>query len=228
MTLKNKFDHLIVHVSATPPSMSDVDAQWIDRAHRRRGWSGCGYHAVILRDGGHLEDENNGSPYTRAYDRTGAHVGGCGPGWNARSLGVCLIGGVKEDGHTPENNMEPEQFDTLLKFIRWATAEWDIPMDNVMGHRDLIKITGAAPKACPCFSVAEFLTGHQREWAMPIRPRPPIPDSKDLMVPEVYTVKPGDTLWEISKTFGVPLNHICDTNRLSTDMIPVGLEIRLR
>lgn len=91
------YDHLIVHCSATKASQ-DLGASWIDRVHRRKGWSMCGYHIVITRSG---EIQWSGTGHrTRPIDKTGSHVGGCGKGWNQRSLGVCLIGGVKEDGHT--------------------------------------------------------------------------------------------------------------------------------
>ncbi len=45
------FDHFVVHCTATKPGQKNIDAKWVDRLHKKRGWSGCGYHAVITREG---------------------------------------------------------------------------------------------------------------------------------------------------------------------------------
>ena len=85
MTRRRRTKFIIVHCSATSPS-SDIGADEIDDMHLRRGWSGIGYHQVIRRDG---EIE-----FGRHFDESGAHV----KGQNFRSVGVCLIGGVNENG----------------------------------------------------------------------------------------------------------------------------------
>lgn len=228
------YDHLVVHVTATTPSM-DIDAAWVDRLHRRKGWSGCGYHVVIKRSG---EIQWSGTGHrTREMGTPGAHVGGCGPGWNQRSLGVSLVGGVKEDGRTPENNMTDAQFVSLWRVIEDATEAFGIPMDNVIGHRDLIKLTNAAPKACPCFSVEEFKNGfildlgYQDEdrldynWNRSLRPAPA--RGEKLVVKAQHVVKEGDTLWSISRVTGVPVYAIKRLNGLDSDLIRVGQKLRL-
>lgn len=225
-----KYDHLIVHVTATPASMTDVDALWVDRVHRRKGWSGCGYHAVILRDGT-VQDQRSGHR-TRPYNRTGAHVGGCGPGWNERSIGVSLAGGVKADGKTPEDNLTTEQKEALWNYIAWATEAFDIPMANVMGHRDLIKMTNAAPKACPCFSVRSWLDEQRTDEKRSIfkwnaKERPPLAQGDPMRTPRSYTVQKDDTLWGISNTYGSPVHVIKRLNRLNSDLIRPGQRLRL-
>ncbi len=232
------YDHLIVHCAATPPSL-DEGALWVDRVHRQKGWSRCGYHAVIRRDG-RLEWQLTGHP-TRTIGMPGAHVGGCGAGWNARCLGVCLMGGVAEDGKTPENNFTPEQLITLAEFIEVATEKCGIDMTKVIGHRDLIKMTGAAPKACPCFSVTEWRDNWEFEpeqieaydrvrlafnW---LRDRFKYERNDKLRVPKTYTVKKGDTLWSISRTYGVTLAELrsWNSNEVSNDDIIPGQKLRL-
>ena len=42
--------YIVIHCSQTRPSQ-DVDAKWIDRVHRERGWTMIGYGKVIKRDG---------------------------------------------------------------------------------------------------------------------------------------------------------------------------------
>jgi hypothetical protein len=226
------YDHGIVHCSATPPSM-DIGAAWVDRVHRRKGWSMCGYHIVIRRDGS-IEWSGNGAR-TRPIGRAGSHVGGCGPGWNQRSLGICLIGGVKEDGRTPENNFTDAQFAALKQVLGAAVDAFGIPEENVMGHRDLIKLTNAAPKACPCFSVEEFKGNmdfkvYDRSrlsfnWNRKERPAPQ--RGEKLNVHRVHTVKRGDTLWSISRVTGVPVKDIMRNNNLDTDDIIPGQKLRL-
>ena len=46
-----RYDHLIVHCTATGPDKNGIDAGWVDAVHKNKGWSGCGYHAVITRAG---------------------------------------------------------------------------------------------------------------------------------------------------------------------------------
>lgn len=224
------YDHLIVHASATPPSM-DIGASWIDRVHRRKGWSMCGYHVVITRSG---DVQWSGSGHRcRTFGSAGAHVGGCGAGWNQRSLGVCLVGGVKEDGRTPEDNFTDEQYSALRDVIDELIEACDIPEENVMGHRDLIKLTNAAPKACPCFSVREFLENPTEDpawiglyedarrlmysWERKLRPAPQ--RGEKLVLRRRYIVKKGDTLWSISRTTGVPVSDIRRLNNLHDDLI---------
>jgi len=143
-------DHLIVHASATEHG-KDFDAADIDRWHRAKGWLGNGYHYVIKLDGT-VESKANGAR-CRPVDKPGAHVGNCGPGWNRRSIGICLIGGLDPETREPTNNYIPEQFAALYELIGGLAAEFNIPSENIMGHRDLIAQTDAPPKACPCFDV---------------------------------------------------------------------------
>ena len=42
---------IVIHCSQTRPSQKDVDAKWIDRIHRERGWLKIGYHKVVTRLG---------------------------------------------------------------------------------------------------------------------------------------------------------------------------------
>lgn len=219
------YDHLIVHCSATPATL-DIAADWIDRVHRRKGWSMNGYHVVITRSG---EKQWSGTGHrTRPFGQVGAHVGGCGPEWNRRSVGVCLIGGVKEDGRTPEDNFTDEQYTALREVIADLQEACGIPDENVMGHRDLIKLTNAAPKACPCFSVREFMDNPTEQpnwmeqvydwvrlsfdWDRKLRPAPQ--RGEKLVLRRSHIVKKGETVWSISRVTGVPVKDIIRLNNL--------------
>lgn len=127
---------IVVHCSATEPSM-DIGAFEIDLWHRKRGWDMIGYHAVIRRDG------------TLERGRKPRHIGAHAKGHNKDSLGVCLVGGVDEDGQ-PENNFTVEQFNTLREWID-EVCDWYGDL-TVVGHRDL----QGAKTNCPCFDAGEW------------------------------------------------------------------------
>lgn len=144
-------DHIVIHCAATPPD-SDIGAIDIDRWHRAKGWWGCGYHYVIRRDG-KIESQAAGNR-CRPLEKSGAHVGDCGPGWNKRSIGICLVGGVDED-NKPEDNFTTEQYASLKELVEYLRRVF--PDTKIIGHGDLAKLTGAPPKACPSFKVSTWL-----------------------------------------------------------------------
>lgn len=148
--------YIVVHCSATKPSQ-DIDVHTIDQWHRARGWSGVGYHGVITRDGVFQQG--------RWMARDAVSVGAHAYGYNRVSVGVCLIGGLLEDGSAGEGFpkvFRPAQGQTLLGVL----AQWrgQFPNAEVLGHRDLSPdIDGDGvierwewTKACPCFDVREW------------------------------------------------------------------------
>lgn len=131
-------DYIVVHCSATPPTMS-IGAADIDRWHRAQGWLRIGYHAVIRRSG--VVEQG------RPIDTVGAHVSG----FNDRSLGVCLVGGVDSE-NKPEMNFTAKQMQSLERVIKsWLELH---PDAEVVGHRDLNR-----EKACPSFNVKAWWAG---------------------------------------------------------------------
>lgn len=128
---------IIIHCAATRPSM-DIGAKQIREWHTKgNGWADIGYHGVIRRDGT-LESG-------RPMDQSGAHT----TGQNANSIGICLVGGVKEDGKTPESNFTPEQWATLRRVVLDLRKKH--PNATVHGHNEF------AAKACPSFDVQKWL-----------------------------------------------------------------------
>lgn len=145
MTLRKRTDLIVVHVTATPPHMK-IGAERIDQMHKRLGWSGIGYHYVIRRDGS-VEPG-------RDLNSVGAHVAG----FNSRSVGISLVGGVNDSGKA-ENNATLGQFAALEELVRQLQESF--PGAGVCGHRDLSPDTDGDGviepheylKACPCFDV---------------------------------------------------------------------------
>lgn len=131
--------HIIVHCSATPPDM-DVGRHEIDQWHRQRGWKGIGYHYVIRRSGA-IE---LGRPETQI----GAHA----EGYNATSIGICMVGGVRRHNGKmlAEDNFTPAQYDTLKTLVQRLTVRY--PGSKTIGHRDVDR-----RKECPSFSVRDWL-----------------------------------------------------------------------
>lgn len=134
---------IVVHCAATPPTL-DVGAKEIDLWHRKRGWSGIGYHRVIRRDG-KIE-------YGRNLETPGAHA----QGYNLLSWGIVLIGGVNEAGPygKPEANYTDAQYDALRFQI--DVLKNLAPQAQVLGHCDLPS-PHARLKACPSFDVRTWL-----------------------------------------------------------------------
>ena len=126
---------IIVHCSATRPDM-DIGVDTIRNWHvNQNGWRDIGYHYVIKRNGAIEEG--------RDLNVIGAHT----KGYNAASIGICLIGGINERG-APDANFTFNQYAALRTLIRQLREEF--PDTKLYGHRDF------SDKACPCFDVKEL------------------------------------------------------------------------
>jgi len=218
-----RYDHLIVHCTATVSNMDEVNAAWVDTVHKNKGWSGCGYHAVITRNG-EVQTYDAGFK-ARPITRQGSHVGACGPGWNRRSLGVSLAGGVDDDSR-PECNFTNQQYIALAEFIDNFLDSHPNPENvKIMGHRDLIKLTRSSPKACPCFDVSDFMS--DRNLNIGDEDLNPSDAHSPMSLPESYKVKSGDSLWNISRLLGVSVDSIRVKNDLQSDVIQPGQILRI-
>ncbi len=133
-----EIEMLVVHCAATKPKM-DVGAGEIRKWHRDRGWSDIGYHYVIRRNGWIEKGRDDAVP--------GAHVAG----HNKRTIGICLVGGIDEDGH-PEPNFTEEQFKELRDLLNELLVKYDLVEDAIVGHRDFPGVG----KACPSFNVQKW------------------------------------------------------------------------
>lgn len=127
---------IIVHCTATAEG-KDYTVADVDRWHRANGWDGIGYHWLVYLDG----SVHAGRPEAKA----GAHC----KGHNAHAIGVCYVGGLASDGHTPKDTRTEAQRAALLRLLKELRARY--PSAKVYGHRDF------AAKACPSFDArAEY------------------------------------------------------------------------
>ena len=155
-------EYIIFHPSATPPSW-DIGAAEIRHLHtapkteripwgpynlRGKAWRDIGYGLVLPRDGS-IE-------LGRGLDEIGAHV----RGYNRISVGVCLVGGVSEDGQ-PEDNYTEAQWRAADALVPLLRARY--PHAELLGHRDLSPDANGDGmidrhdwlKMCPCFDARE-------------------------------------------------------------------------
>lgn len=132
-----KITLIVVHCSANREGCK-LRCKDIDRYHRSRGWSCCGYHYVVPTDG----TVETGRPPEMAGVHCRNH--------NRHSIGVCYIGGLASDGKTPKDTRTPEQR-AALRTLLTALHE-SYPSALIVGHHDLNPL-----KACPCLNVtAEY------------------------------------------------------------------------
>lgn len=128
--------YIVVHCSATRRH-ADIGVEDIRRWHvEDRGWLDVGYHYVIRRDG----TVEPGRPLTAM----GAHV----RGYNDRSIGICLVGGLDQNGN-PKDNFTPEQLNSLERLVLHLKDVFP-DAEELVGHRDL-----DPSKACPCFDLSD-------------------------------------------------------------------------
>jgi len=137
--MKRKIDKIIVHCSATKPS-HDIDVKEVDKWHKKRGWSGIGYHFFIKR-GGQIE-------IGRSLEKQGAHT----KGHNKSSIGICYAGGVEEergeDGkYEAVDNRTDQQKESILILLIFLRKLF--PNAVIHSHRDF------AAKACPSFDATK-------------------------------------------------------------------------
>lgn len=142
-----KINTVVVHSSATPPEM-DIGVEDIRRWHvEERGWSDIGYHYVIRRDG------------TLEMGRDLALAGAHARGYNAESIGICLVGGVKTgDVSAPEDNFTEAQHKTASALLNLLVSTGMVTRGRVKDHREL-----DSHKDCPCLTKLARDTFLQRD-----------------------------------------------------------------
>lgn len=156
MTRRTSTTHIVVHCSATRPS-ADIGADRIREWHVAKGWADIGYHFVIRRSG-KIE-------VGRDLQDVGAHVAG----WNSQSVGVCMAGGLYEDGRSVVDDLTgaytPAQIAATRLLLRVVRNIY--PNAVIVGHRDLSPDRDGDGKieqhewlkTCPGFDAAREFAG---------------------------------------------------------------------
>ena len=178
--------YIVVHTAQA--SFRNVDAKEIDRWHKDKGWSGIGYHYVILNDR-HDRKPDGALEKGRPVTEQGAQVAGI----NHMSVGICCVGDGDKDPFTAK------QMDRLLDLIAELRRKFKVKADNVIGHREVNKLVDRGlvdkkyrtGKTCPGnkISMDEIRNAvrarEQQEAALPVRD------------PDLTIVDPGtpDLIW---------------------------------
>ena len=137
-------DTIVIHCSATPPTM-DIGVDKIREWHvGENKWDDVGYHFIITRDGT-IEP-------ARPEEMQGSH----NPATNYRSVAVCMIGGSDANGGW-SNNFNDAQFVTLKSLILDLIKRYEVPEDfkqikKIIGHYQVDD-----KKECPSFNVPDWL-----------------------------------------------------------------------
>ena len=118
----------IIHCSATP-NLEKFTVEDCREMHLARGWSDIGYHFMIYPDG----TIHNGRP----CEIMGAHT----KGYNADSIGTCLVGTDK---------FTVAQLQALLKLDKDLKHLYNKNM-TAHGHNEFTNL-----KTCPNFNVQAF------------------------------------------------------------------------
>lgn len=147
-----KTDWIIIHCSATKNSDASIDVDRIREWHLAKGWSDIGYQFVIPRNGA-LQPG-------RPLEDVGAHV----LGFNSTSVGICLVGGLDDNGYATEGIefFTAAQLETLTMAVNFLKKLY--PGAKVRGHRDFSpdldgdgRITKSEwMKNCPTFNVGDY------------------------------------------------------------------------
>lgn len=129
-------DKIIVHCTATPEGR-ETTVEQVTQWHKARGFRTIGYHYMVYLDG----SVHCGRPLSEV----GAHC----TGQNARSIGVCYVGGIERNTLKPKDTRTHAQKISLRNLV--ADLQRRFPRATVHGHCEF------AAKACPCFNVANEL-----------------------------------------------------------------------
>jgi N-acetylmuramoyl-L-alanine amidase len=121
----DKWKYIIIHHTAT----DEGSALLLDESHKNRGWKGLGYHFVIdnttqEKPDGHLE-----ASIRWLYQENGAHCKASG--MNSKGIGIALVGNFNNE------KVSQKQFETLVYTVNALKNYYNIPLCNIMGHRDV-------------------------------------------------------------------------------------------
>jgi len=141
---------IVVHCTASRNGKARPVAA-IEADHRARGFSSLGYHYVIQPDG-HVD-------LGRDEEQPGAHA----KGFNAHSIGVCLVGGLGGPDRLNPGLYTEAAWESLRIVVQDLMDRY--PEARVVGHRDpspdLDGDGEVEPhewlKKCPAFEVRDWL-----------------------------------------------------------------------
>ncbi len=119
--LRHFTNKIILHDSHTPPSVID-GMDYLKSKGRDMGLMDIGYHYLIPREGIPI--------MCRDVERIGSHT----PGHNMDSIGICLIGGIGDDGRHGDNFTVSQRIE-LFSLLAILEQRW--PGARIVAHTEL-------------------------------------------------------------------------------------------
>lgn len=134
-TTTRKIEYIVIHTAAAGDQNRNIDITMASMRNyhvNHLGWSDVGYHYGI-RFNGDIEDG-------RPLQRTGAHTRCI----NHNSIGIVC------SGHGDYHRLTESQYDTLVKLVAMLASYFDIPIDNIIGHREIddMAARGVVRRSC--------------------------------------------------------------------------------
>lgn len=129
-------NNIVIHCTATRPAVSVASIQryWKNQL----GWKNPGYHFIITE----LGLVNPLQPIEKIANGAAGH--------NHDSIHISYVGGVDMAGR-PKDTRNDRQRKAMLDLVKQMHRQF--PAAKILGHRDFQGVK----KACPSFSVAEWL-----------------------------------------------------------------------
>lgn len=142
--------YIVIHHSASETGNAAI----FDAEHRRRGWDELGYHFVIDNGNGGYDGRVEVGPRWRTQ-KWGAHTGKTPNNeYNLHGIGICLVGDFTR--HMPSQ----AQLANLHRLVGYLMIKYDIPPENVVGHRD----APGAQTECPGDQLWSYIHGNMRSY----------------------------------------------------------------
>lgn len=195
--------YIVVHHSLTTSGTAEAFANYhVDT----NDWPGIGYHFVIEKDGD--------IDWCHDLEVKSYHVGNS----NGKAVGVCLVGDFRKELPTPL------QMNSLYKLLDALMIDLNVPVSNVTGHSEM---PGYDWKPCPVISMNELRS--RLAGALPQRTDEIIITNTKPATGATYTVKRGDTLWEIAEDrAGITVKELLVMNPgLDPKKLRIGQEIKI-
>ena len=142
---KNDIKYILVHCSNSLWGSAEVIKKWhTDPPPKGNGWKDIGYHIVINNGYLHSKDvpaQNRNLEYDGLieYGRPPKNGGAHCPGYNNKSIAICLIG---------RYHFTQKQMQSLFRVLTNLIYEYNIPINNVLGHYET-KSGRERGKTCP-------------------------------------------------------------------------------
>ena len=138
MILRERTNYIVLHTAAFGKDKGPFSAEICTSWHVKRHFATIGYHYIICNGRGGADGEIQ---IGRPEDRAGAHVRGI----NSNSLGICIAGNADYEKWTEA------QKQSLFSLVKDLQRKYDVPTQNVIGHREIGKVKPkySTNKTCP-------------------------------------------------------------------------------